>query len=585
MKEELHRILLGRGYRYRPAFKMKKESLLYSDKHRKGFYIKKYVTEEGDFSVALDIKDDPYTCLPSAWVINIPIQLEGKLIPHISSTYYLCYVEQMEADWNSNDLDSTYRDVDEQIQKTLNDAVASDLSIDIELEGEFANYWNSDEDIYLLDKLEYNKTFTTRFSEKRSLDDIVSREYITINSSETNKQDPISAWINVRGINIEYLSDISITTHYIMVNSSRLVGAQWPPNNLYDILKWLTHIDHNARNNVIQKIISDKTKRRIIFLEVKGQDCIAFYFELNLQAIDINRHSSNKTRKTSFLHLASLLGGNRSTLNFKRLNVIQSDKSTLLSRNQFRPNVGNLSDKKIALIGCGTIGGYLADLLLRSGAGCGNKYFHLYDSDDFKPHNFARHALTVCEFGKNKATALGVRLRNTIHISKNIQGFSFQFPINKKVLLNYDIVIDATGRPPVSKRLAAIVRELENNKRPILIHAFNDGNGRASKVLLDNGSCCYACMVNNSETHKNNIDLRFKDIDSVAENRISCGTTYTPYDAAVSHMTAALAQEAILNTLELKMPWTYNEHMFDGSRTRKQKLLKRQQNCPICHEK
>ncbi len=78
---------------------------------------------------------------------------------------------------------------------------------------------------------------------------------------------------------------------------------------------------------------------------------------------------------------------------------------TVISGNQLRPDVGNLSQKRIALIGCGTIGGYLAELLLRSGAGCGENYFHLYDNDSFKPHNFARHSLTAHNFGLAKSIA------------------------------------------------------------------------------------------------------------------------------------------------------------------------------------
>ncbi len=62
------------------------------------------------------------------------------------------------------------------------------------------------------------------------------------------------------------------------------------------------------------------------------------------------------------------------------------------------------------------------------------------------------------------------------------------------------------------------------------------------------------------------------------------GKTYTPYDAAVSHITAALAQEAVLNTLEHTLPWNYSEHMLDGSRSKKPRTLKRFSGCNICDE-
>ena len=114
-------------------------------------------------------------------------------------------------------------------------------------------------------------------------------------------------------------------------------------------------------------------------------------------------------------------------------------------------------------------------------------------------------------------------------------------------------MIDVTGRPPVSRRLASVVRELDPEERPTIIHAFNDANGRVAKVLVDDGSCCYECMRANVATHTNGVDQRFLDIDD--ERHASCGSVYTPYDAAVSHMSAALAAQAALNTLETQSPW------------------------------
>lgn len=587
MNEELHQILLSCGYRYSPASRIPKDALLYSKNHREGYYLKDYSTEVGTFTIALAIKNDPYTELPTAWILQLPEQLKGRLIPHISNEYFLCYVEQMEADWNSNDLNGTYKDIDHQIQLTLNKAVVLEDLNEIELEGEFTNYWKAEEDLFLLAKPEKKKTLSTQLSESKCTDGNIRLEYITIPLSSLSKkrdQNELFKWLKLRDLSIDSLTKEPITTHYISVTPTRLSGVKWPPMNFRDVLNWLDEIDHNARNRVIDCLLLKNKKRHIILFDIKRQDILAIYFEINLKAVTLKRHGFRHSKKSSMKHLMSVLSGKQSSHNFKRMAVIKADRDTLLSRNLSRPGVGNLNNKQIALIGCGTIGGYLADLLLRSGAGCGKKHFHLFDADDFKPHNFARHTLTVNEFGKFKAIALAKKLIDSMHLVNEIRGFECKFPMNVAILAKYDILIDATGRPPVSKRLAAIIRTIKGDKRPILIHAFNDGNGRASKVLVDDGSCCFGCLVNNPETHKKNIDLRFEGIDQSLEKHISCGSTYTPYDAAVSHITAALAQEATLNTLELKMPWTYNEHMFDGSRSKKKRLLKRQPNCPICND-
>ena len=60
----------------------------------------------------------------------------------------------------------------------------------------------------------------------------------------------------------------------------------------------------------------------------------------------------------------------------------------------------------ISLLGCGALGGQLAEFLVRSG--CGD--IRLVDYDVFQPHNVARHVLTDKDSGANKAKALAKRL-------------------------------------------------------------------------------------------------------------------------------------------------------------------------------
>ncbi|EGU40158.1 hypothetical protein VII00023_22209 [Vibrio ichthyoenteri ATCC 700023] len=585
MSQELHHVLLSCGYKYTPAYRIPKEALIYKKEPQSGYYVKHYKTRIGEFSVALVLCGDIHTELPVAYILDLPDVLRGRLIPHVSNEKLLCYVEQKEADWDPNNLDSLYKDVDSQIQLTLDNAMDSMESgdpYDDELEGEFSQYWNSEEKLFLLKEANRTVRLTTWLCEKTLPNGESDIEYVTI-KDEKGKNELLAKWSTHREFNDNFLKERPISTHYISVNPNRLAGVIWPPKRLSDILNWLSNVDHNARNKVIERILTSGKKRHILLFDVYNQDMLAVYVEINPNTIAKNRHKLKSVKKSSIRTQMSLLCGKYTCTKFIRLSVTKADRNTLLSRNASRSGVGNLSDKRVALIGCGTIGGYLASLLLRSGAGCGDKYFHLFDSDTFAPQNFARHALTANEFGHSKAKALAKSLLSSVHIAENIKGLDMNFPITQSMLSKYDIVIDATGRPPVSKRLASTVRMISNGRRPIIIHAFNDGNGRASKVLVDNGSQCYGCMVMNPETHRAETDLRFGHINHMDERHTSCGSTFTPYDAAVSHITAALAQEAVLNTLEPDMIWTYNEHMLDGSRSKKPRMLKRQPNCAICH--
>ncbi|UWS28924.1 E2/UBC family protein [Erwinia pyrifoliae] len=119
----LHKVMTGCGYRYTRARNLPKKSILHSQDHRKGFYTKEYSTDFGNFNVALVLCSDPFTELPIACIFELPERFRDRLLPHVSLEGILCYVEQMEADWDSNDLEGTYREVDAQIYRTLVNSV------------------------------------------------------------------------------------------------------------------------------------------------------------------------------------------------------------------------------------------------------------------------------------------------------------------------------------------------------------------------------------------------------------------------------------------------------------------------------
>lgn len=62
-------------------------------------------------------------------------------------------------------------------------------------------------------------------------------------------------------------------------------------------------------------------------------------------------------------------------------------------------------------MGCGTIGGYLSDMLVKAGAGsCGGK-LTLVDFDGLLPQNIGRHRLGFPDLLSNKAEAMAKELK------------------------------------------------------------------------------------------------------------------------------------------------------------------------------
>ncbi len=102
-------------------------------------------------------------------------------------------------------------------------------------------------------------------------------------------------------------------------------------------------------------------------------------------------------------------------------------------------------------------------------------------------------------------------------------------------------------------------------------------------MFIDSLDGCYNCLCGNKAFYNNGNDKRFEDLSNLTEKKVSCGSTYTPYDAAVSVMTAALIQEAVLSTLEHYRDWNYKEHIFIGGRTKKPTWIRKQDFCDICN--
>ncbi|MEX1222421.1 MAG: E2/UBC family protein [Idiomarina sp.] len=540
--------------------------------------MKDFIIGDDTFQVGLVVASDPHVELPNAVILFYPEKYAGKLLPHVNAGNYLCYVESMEADWDSNDIRSTYSSVDDQIQKTLLSSIRSieeGSPDDKEMAGEFASYWEPHDSLYYFVSESRPINLVASFSQGRKIPNV---NQLSVYSRET--EDDYRRWLSQRN---QIAKDSLYKVGLIRVKPTHISGISWPPESLSNVLEWLRLVDRPAFDKMVDYFATKQSNYHILLLDVFKQDMIAFQVQLNPNILNHKRklcRLSGRQRK----RYATILASKPAVESFHRLGVVKADKKTILTRNRRRPEIGDLSTKNIALIGCGTIGSHLAGLLIRAGAGCGAADFHLYDPDRLEPHNYSRNALGSAYFDRNKAEAMSEQLKSSSHLVHSILGIPKAFPISADRIGAYDIVLDATGRPPVSRRLAYKARELDDERRPILIHGFNDGNGRISKVIIDSGDACYGCLLSNTEFYNSDeMDIRFTHIDERNEKRISCGNTYTPYDAAVSVITAALMQDAALQTLEDNFTWTYSEHVLDGRVFVQPMILTAQVNCRVCN--
>ena len=207
--------------------------------------------------------------------------------------------------------------------------------------------------------------------------------------------------------------------------------------------------------------------------------------------------------------------------------------------------MNELENKQILLLGCGSVGGYIAENLCKMGV----RNLDILDKDSFSESNLFRHYL-----GMN---ALANKLSNKAQLMKNqlesefldidIDSLDFKEPTVEAYLQepdrlkNYDLIISALGEPTLNLKINRILRE--NDYRVPFICSYNEPYGIGGHAILTNtanGEGCLECLYTNidsSELRENRISL-VKEGQNFKKNISGCGGSYVPYSALDSQQTA-----------------------------------------------
>jgi len=119
------------------------------------------------------------------------------------------------------------------------------------------------------------------------------------------------------------------------------------------------------------------------------------------------------------------------------------------------PIAPKLAEKRVAIVGLGAIGSYVADMVVRAGV----RKLTLLDGDVMKPGNTVRHLLSAETVGLPKVDAVRNELVRRHGISGEDAGVRGALVLTDQsayeLLQNHDLVIDATAAFPVTALLHA----------------------------------------------------------------------------------------------------------------------------------
>jgi molybdopterin/thiamine biosynthesis adenylyltransferase len=226
----------------------------------------------------------------------------------------------------------------------------------------------------------------------------------------------------------------------------------------------------------------------------------------------------------------------------QRLRVPRCDIRSVLGRDK-PDGQPLLAGKRIVLVGCGAIGGYLARMLAQLGAGL-DESFVIIDSDTLSHSNIRRHQLGMGDATMPKAQAVADA------VGRDFPGLVIQPVVDDATrrvssLLEAELVIDATGEQGFSEWLNELRLSEAHSGRsvPAALFVWIAGAGQAAQAFMvqDEQFACYRCLQPDHGEPSRFDPLKAAPPAPVA----SCGEQpSTPYGPAAPSAAASLALTA-----------------------------------------
>ena len=217
-----------------------------------------------------------------------------------------------------------------------------------------------------------------------------------------------------------------------------------------------------------------------------------------------------------------------------------------LSRESLVPRGGGLtqlSEWSVLLVGCGAVGGELAQRL----TACGVGRLTISDPDIFVEANLYRHTLSIANLGQQKSDAVADELRLK-HPWARVECWHKRLEDLRKVdlLSEFDLVVVAIGCPTAERLFHDYCRS-QKVERTILncwVEALGVGGHATLDIPTSKG--CWRCAYVDPESGERGLssNLNFlapnQDLEKTHEG---CGFQFLPFSAIDAAYTASMAAD------------------------------------------
>lgn len=235
--------------------------------------------------------------------------------------------------------------------------------------------------------------------------------------------------------------------------------------------------------------------------------------------------------------------------------LVRRDRQYLIPRGGGKMELEN---KRVALIGCGSVGGYIALEIARAGV----SDLTLIDHDTLSEENIFRHVLGRSALQKSKVDALKKEIEDKIPFTKVT-------PVPKHIevaidegqldLTRFDLLMVALGKPTMELYLNEIIHGTKGS--PPVVFTWLEPYGIGGHAMLTNNSregakvpgcleCLFTPAVGDPNSSLHNRSSFAEGGQSFGKNISGCAGLFTPYGSLDAMRTAELATRLAIDALE-----------------------------------
>ena len=544
------------------------------------------------FSLLIHEPDVAFLQAPKVTILSKPT-IKGVRQTHVVDGNALCYIDDNAYYLDAEQPEKAASDIIGFINLTIKRMVSPELSLE-DFNNEFDAYWRPDRYAYLIGNEQAR--YIARYKRRSAVTQSETSETLL---HEGENSVTFKAWSHKRGYTqnnqgaAENVVTLTLKDAPIQANADKPLS--WPILSWQAFIVWSQSQGSSFVALLLEKVGNMALRTHDITILIKYNNnsglthhfAVRVIFKRDIRAIAKRdqraRESAKKSRQKGrkLKDIVAMFSAQQAT-SFERLGILNASPGFVIGRNTLNKDLAGL---KIALVGCGTLGGYVASTLIKLGAGTGEGGELIFsDGDWLKPENIGRHVLDAQYLGEPKSSALKHFLQNSVYWPLQCEVWPpLDVPYCKRLLTHCDIVIDAVGNIPLSNMLSSDYHRSTLSQGTTLLHGWIDADGDAVRCLLDDNTAgCIQCL---RVEGKERFPVFKHNNDNDTHNRLamSCGQSFTPYAISVSLAGASLIVNTLLDNMNDKnAPRLRQYKVGRGVQRLKWQNPKPLNNCSVC---